>query len=93
MDRITVPHTVSAVIVSVADSLSPLCDALLGSNERAEFKVTFEMKKPFIMIEKVLYFLEEVVCKTVSDFFYELPQTSSDYGLRNKMSLIPYTAS
>ena len=54
MDRITVPHTVSAVIVSVADSLSPLCDALLGSNERAEFKVIFEMIKTFyIMIEKV----------------------------------------
>ena len=48
MDRITVPHTVSAVIVSVADSLSPLCDALLGSNERAEFKVIFETRKPFI---------------------------------------------
>ena len=48
MDRITVLHTVSAVIVSVADSLSPLCDALLGSNERAEFKVIFEMRKPFI---------------------------------------------
>ena len=51
------------------------------------------MRKPFIMIEKVLYFLEEVVCKTVSDFFYELPQLSSDYGLRNKMRLIPYMAS
>ena len=70
MDRITVPHTVSVVIVSVADSLSF-----------------------FIMIEKVLYFLEEVVCKTISDFFYELPQLSSDYGLRNKMSLVPYMVS
>ena len=48
VDRITVPHTASAVIVSVADSLSPLRDALLGSNARAEFKVTFEMRKPFI---------------------------------------------
>ena len=47
----------------------------------------------FIMIEKVLYFLEEVVCKTVSDFFFELPQTSLDYGLRNKISLMPYMAS
>ena len=35
-------------IASVADSLSPLCDALLGSNKRAEFKVIFEMRKPFI---------------------------------------------
>ena len=57
-------------MVSVADSLSPLCDALLGSNKRAEFKVIFEIRKPFILwLKKYLYFLEEVVWQDRFWFF------------------------